>query len=198
MEYVHKTKWTDDLVKQEILKVKDSLKINRMPTRKEIELVTQNARLTSKISRSKGYYGWAKELGLPIKESQTTIGKQYEFQIKEILQNKGFIVRKMPQNYAFDLLVNENVKIDVKVAKPYISNKKFKYHTFNLYKKYATCDIYICICLDENEIIERILIIPAMKLKITQLAVGKDSKYNEFNNRFDYLKKYSSFYQEIY
>ena len=195
MGHTHGIEWTDSLVKEEILKIKESLNIDRMPTRKEIELVTKNSKLTNRISRTKGFYGWAKELNLSIKESETTFGKKYEFIIKELLEKHNFKVEKMVQNYPFDLLVNGNVKIDVKVAKPYISNINSTYHTFNLYKKYASCDVYICVCLTVEEEIERVLIIPSSELKITQLSIGKDSYYNKFNERFDYISKYSDFYK---
>ena len=198
MGHAHGIEWTDLLVKQEILKIKDSLNLDRMPTRKEMELVTKNSKLTSRISRTKGFYGWAKELNLPIKENETTLGKRYEFIIKDLLEKHNFKVDKMTQNYPFDLLVNENVKIDVKVAKPYISDTNSLYHTFNLYKKYASCDIYICVCLTIDGKIERTLIIPSLELKVTQLSVGKDSYYNKFNNRFDYISKYSDFYMQLY
>ncbi len=197
MGYAHGVEWTDELVKKEIIKVKDSLNLKRMPTRKEMELVTKNSRLTNRISRTKGYYGFAKELNLPIKESVTTTGKTYEYKMKNKLEKQGFKVEKMPQNYPFDILINGNVKIDVKVAKPYNAVEGYQYHTFNLYRKYATCDIYICICLDEKEHIERMLIIPSAELKITQLSVGKNSYYNKFDNRFEYITQYSNFYNQI-
>lgn len=197
MGYAHGTEWNDVLVKKEIIKVKNSLNLERMPTRKEIELVTKNSRLTNRISRTRGYYGWAKELNLPIKESETTLGKKYEYKIKNILEEQGFKVEKMQQNYPFDLLINDNVKIDVKVARPYSTTENYIFHTFNLYRKYATCDIYICVCLEKNEDIERILIIPSAKLKNTQLSIGKDSYYNKFNNCFNYIIQYTNFYNQI-
>lgn len=197
MGYAHGIEWTNELVKKEILKIKDCLRLNRMPTRKEIEMTMNNTSLTNRISRTKGYYGWAKELGLSIKDSETTFGKQYEYKIKHLLESKGFQVNKMSQNYSFDLLINDNVKIDVKVAKPYISKDNSTYHTFNLYKKYASCDIYICVCLEDEEAKQRILIIPSKELKITQLSVGKNSIYNKYINRFDYIEKYIDFYNGL-
>lgn len=155
MEYMRRTQWNDDKVKKGILEVKKVLNLKRMPTRKEIETVTGNNSLTSRISRTKGYYGWAKELNLNVKESETTFGKKYEYLVKVFLEELGYNVEKMPQNYSFDLLINNFVKIDVKVAKPYIALDNSIWHTFNLYKKYAYCDIYIALCLDNNENIEK-------------------------------------------
>lgn len=197
MAYMQRIKWTDKLVKEEIMKVIDSLSLNRMPTRKEIEFVTKNSKLTDRINRTKGYYGWAKELNLSIKDSETTLGKKYEFIAKKILEDKGYKVEKMSQNYPFDLLVNDNIKIDVKTGKIFISNVNSRYYTFNLYKKYATCDIYMIICLNENEQIEKLLIIPSNKLKITQLSLGKVSEYDCYINKFNYIDDYDTFYKQL-
>lgn len=197
MGYTHGIKWNDDKVKETILKVKKSLNLNRMPTKKEFELVMGNSSLTSKISRTKGYYGWAKELNLDIKESETTFGKKYEYIVKEYLENKGYQIEKMPQNYSFDLLVNNFVKIDVKVAKPYVASDNTTWHTFNLYKKYAYCDIYVTLCLDNDENIEKMLIIPSIKCQIKQLSVGKESKYDKYNYELKYIDDYIKFYNNL-
>lgn len=197
MGYAHGTQWNDDKVKEEILKIKNTLNLDRMPTRKEIELVMKNNSLTSRISRTKGYYGWAKELNLDIKESETTFGKKYEYIVKEYLEKLGYKIEKMPQNYSFDLLANNFVKIDVKVAKPYLASDNTVWHTFNLYKKYAYCDIYIALCLDNDENTEKMLIIPSSKCQIKQLSIGKKSKYDIYNNQFKYIDKYIEFYNSL-
>lgn len=198
MGYTHGTVWTDELVKKEIVNVMKALNISRMPTRKEIIFVTKNNALSCKISKTKGYYGWAQELNLPIKESETTLGKSYEYIAKQMLEERGFDVKKMAQNYPYDLLINQNIRIDVKVGRPYINkNDGSRYHTFNLYKKYATCDIYMIICLDENENLEKLLIIPANKLKITQLSLGKESIYDKYIDNFELLNFYDRFYSKV-
>lgn len=197
MEYMRRTQWNDDKVKEEILEVKKVLNLKRMPTRKEIETVTGNNSLTSRISRTKGYYGWAKELNLNVKESETTFGKKYEYIVKDFLEELGYNVEKMPQNYSFDLLINNFVKIDVKVAKPYTSLDNSIWHTFNLYKKYAYCDIYIALCLDNNENIEKMLIIPSSKCQIKQLSVGKKSKYDIYDYQLKYIDNYINFYNSL-
>lgn len=197
MGYTHGYKWTDTEVKKQILQVKEALCLDRMPTRNEIQKVMNNTSLTDRISRTKGYYGWAKELKLNIKSSETSFGKKYEKIIREILENKKYKVKNMSQNYHFDLLINENVRIDVKVAKPYKNRDNSIYHTFNLSKKYSSCDIYIIVCLDNNECIERLLIIPSYKCKITQLSIGKESIYNIYQNRFDFIDKYINFYNNL-
>lgn len=196
MGYAHGNRWTDEKVREEILKVKETLCLDRMPTRNEIIRVTNSYSLPSKISKTKGYYGWAKELNLKIKDSETTFGKEQEFYIKTELENMGYKVDKMAQNYPYDLLLNDNIRIDVKASRLY-KGEAGDYYTFNLYKKYATCDIYICLCYSEDKQLEKTLIIPAHKLKITQLSIGKTSVYDKYKDRYDLIDKYDLFYQEV-
>ena len=196
MAYTHGIKWTNKKVQEEIHKVMRSLNVERMPTRNEIINVTKSNALPCAISRGKGYYGWAKELGLQVKNSETTFGKQSEYDVKSILEKLNYKVEKMPQNYPFDLLVNENIKIDVKSSRLY-KGPQGSFYTFNLEKKYASCDIYIILCLKENDDIDKLLIIPSNKLKITQLSVGKESKYDIYKNNYKTIQEYDEFYKKL-
>lgn len=196
MGYAHGIKWTNEKIKEEILRVKDTLMLDRMPTRTEIIKVTNSSALPCKITKTKGYYGWAKELKLKIKDSETTFGKKQELFIKNKLEGMGYKVGQMTQNYPYDLLVNDNIRIDVKASRLF-KGEAGNYYTFNLYKKYATCDIYICLCYSDNEQLDKVLIIPAHKLKITQLSVGKTSIYDVYKDRYDLIDKYDLFYQEV-
>lgn len=195
MGYARGIKWTDELIKSEILKVKEELSLDRMPSRKEIVNHTGNNALTCKIAKTLGYYGWAEKLGLSIKNSETTLGKAYEYYVTEWLEDDGFKVERMSQNYPFDLLINDNVKIDVKVSNLY-EGTKGSYYTFNIEKRYATCDIYICVCVENNEV-KKTLIIPSKELKLTQLSIGKNSIYDKYVDRYDYIQKYDYLYKII-
>jgi hypothetical protein len=195
MKHTYEKKWTDELIQSEIIKVKEALNLNRMPTRKEISKVMGNESLTGKISKTIGYYGWAKKLGLNIKNSETTFGKAYECYATEWLENLGYKVDKMSQNYPFDLLINDNIKIDIKTSNLY-KGSKGSYYTFNLEKRYATCDIYICVCVENNNI-KKTLIIPSKDLRLTQLSIGKKSIYDKYIDRYDYIQKYDYLYKNI-
>lgn len=197
MGHTHGTKWTSEMVKEEIFKVMTALGIERMPSRSEIESITGNASLTCKISKSGGFYYWADKLGLDRKESGTLLGNKYEYIIKDELTTKGYSVEKMSIKHPYDLLINENIKVDVKVAKPYITPDNSRYHTFNLYDGVPTCDIYIATSLDENDEIEKVFVIPSKYANKTQLSIGNISKYDKYINRWDYIEKYNQFYQEL-
>ena len=190
-------KWDDNKVRQEILNVKNTLGIERMPSRQEIDLVTQNTALSNKIMKTKGMRGWAKELGLDLKNSETKLGQEYELIIKDMIEKRGYKVDKMTTRHPYDLLVNNSIKIDVKVSR-YYHGETYKYHTFGLGKKYHNCDIFICVGIDKEENIEKILIIPSKFLMdIRQLSVGIKSEYDKYNEAWEYLDKYDRFYKEL-
>ena len=194
MGYAFGTQWNDNLIKEEILKVMKVLNINRMPTSVEIERVTNNGKLTSAISRRGGYKCWAKKLNLSQSECETRIGLKEELYIKTFLESKGYKVEKMSTRHPYDLLINGNIKIDVKAANKYTSPTGWSSYSFNLEKNSPTCDIYVIRCLQDN----KTLVIPSKFLKQTQLCItNKESKYDKFKDRWDYLEKYDKFYKNL-
>lgn len=190
--------WDDKLIEKEIFKVIKALNLNRMPSKSEIELVTKNTALTNKISKTGGFYKWAERLKLKIKNSETKLGYDYELEIRDRLRSKGYKVETTWCRHPYDLIVNDSIKIDVKVAKPYFNEKVGRFHTFNLEKLPHTCDIYIAIVLDEEDIEEKVLIIPSKNIcNIRQLSIGKKSEYDIYMNRWDYIINYSNFYKQL-
>ena len=179
MGYAFGTKWSDELIKEEILKVMKALNINRMPSSDEIKLVTNNSKLTNAIRRHGGYLQWSARLRLHQSECETRTGLNSEIKIKEIHESKGYKVEKMTTRHPYDLLVNENIKIDVKAANKYESPTGWSSYSFNLEKANPTCDIYIICCLQDN----KTLIIPSKFLKQTQLCItNKVSKYDIYKD----------------
>lgn len=198
MGYSHGTHWDDGKIKAEIIKVKNYLEIERMPTRNEINSVYGNNNLSCAISKRKGYYGYAKELNLKIKKSCTTTGKTYEHIASDLLQEKGYKVTRMPQNFPYDLLINDCVKVDVK-ASHLFRGKNGNFYTFSTEKPFATCDIYLLIELDDNDNASRLMVVPS-KFVFTnsQISVGtENSKYHVFTDRFDYIDTLSDFWRKI-
>lgn len=195
MGYSHGQKWTDELIKQEVLSIMKTLNISRLPTKSECEQVTGNQSLTNAITRHFGWYKLAEYMNLEIKESDTTTGKVAESLAEKVLIDKGFLVERMPQNHPFDLLVNNTVKIDVKASHLY-KCKNGNFYSFNLGNKNHPCDFYMLLELnDENEIL-RIMIVPSLSvMKIKQISVGADSKYHKYTNHFDYIKALSDYWK---
>lgn len=190
-------KWTEELIISEIYKVMKALNIERMPSNSEIRKVTGSYALTNKLVKTGGMYFWANKLGLKTKVGETQVGTKYETIIADNLRDKGYKVESMSTRHPYDLLVNGDVKIDIKVARPYEHEAIGRFHTFNLEKKHPTCDIYIPVALSDNGQIQRIFIIPSKFLKITQLSVGEKSKYDKYINRWDYINDYVDFYKNI-
>ena len=199
LELNHKSnivRLNDNEAKNLILKVIKELGLNRMPSNSEIHKVFGNYRLHNYIVRHGGYRKFAEEMDLKLKASETQLGQDFELIIENIINNKGFDTLRMSTGHPFDLLINNVVKVDVKVSRPHMKDK-YRVHTFGINKKYGSCDIYLAIALDENDNIEKFLVIPSHHLRITTLCIGVNSKYDTYNNRFDYIEKYIDFFKSI-
>ena len=195
MGHTHGTQWTDELIKQKVLEVIGALKLDRMPSRKECENYFHSTGLTNAISRRYGWYNLAKELGVEVKESETHFGKTYEAQAAEMLQSMGFEVRRMAQNFPYDLLVDDCIKVDVKASKLYRGNQG-SFYTFNLEKPFATCDFYLLLAISGDGSINRRMVVPSNQvIANNQISIGEQrSKYHRFTDRFDLIEAVAAFW----
>lgn len=194
MGYVYGTRWTCEKIETELKKVQKALDIERMPTNNEMKMVTKNTKLSNAIRRNGGFLVWSIKIGANQSECETRLGFDGEMKIKSILENMGYKVDKMTTKHPYDLLANDNIKIDIKTAHRYTSDTGWSSYSFNLEKKNPTCDIYIFYCIDDD----KILVIPSKYLKQTQLCItDKKSKYDKYRDRYDYLKKYDEFYRNV-
>jgi hypothetical protein len=188
-------KWTNEKIKDALLESIKILQIDRMPTAAELKSIGRND-LHCKVSRTKKYRGWAEELGLEMKNSETTKGNRYEFhvldKIKEV--SNHLFIRKMSTKHPFDLLVNDCVKVDVKVGSAH-NHFGARAHTFGLHKKYSSCDIYICVALDEHEEIESYFIIPSPHVQLVTLNIGTNSKYNKYKDNWNFIYHFVNEYE---
>lgn len=183
-------------IENKINEITCHLNIDRMPTSSEIRECKDGDSLHNLITRNGGYRFWAEKLNLELKESETKIGQDFELVAKSILESKGFEVEKMSTKHPFDLLVNDLVKVDVKVGNPYLLRGS-RCHTFGLSKQYASCDIYLIFALEESGEVERTLVIPSQFARVVTLSIGENSKYNRYIDEFDYISKYSKFLSGI-
>lgn len=198
MGYTHGTNWTDEMVKQSVSGMVKDCGLDRMPSKSEIEDYFKNTALTNVISKRYGFYNLAKQLGLEVKKSDTYFGKKYEEIALQKLINMGFLVDKMSTRHPYDLLVNAGIKIDVKASKLYKSPNG-NFYSFNLEKKFVTCDIFILFCLRDDGFIEREYIVPSVSVvNNTQISIGeKNSKYSIFLSKWDLLSDYDRFLTQI-
>ncbi len=198
MGYTHGKKWSHEDTRSEIYKVMKCLNIDRMPSSVECNRVTGNSRLTSIIGHRGGFNWMAKHLGLSQSKCETRLGRNTEVKIKEILENKGYEAKQMVIKHPYDLLINNNIKVDVKASHKYQSKDGWTSYSFNLEKSNPTCDIYIVVCIDDDDNFERILVIPSKFLKQTQLCItGGKSKYDIYKDRWNYIEQYDKFYQSV-
>ncbi len=199
MGYTHGYRWTDHDIKQAVITVVDSCGLDRMPSRKECVDFYNSESLANAVSRRYGgWYKLANDLGLPIKKSETYLGKIHEGVATNMLTDRGFSVVRMPQNFPYDLLVDDAVKVDVKASRLY-RGKLGNFYTYNLEKKYATCDLYILFALDdESNIVDTYIVPSKFVINNTQISIGEfNSKYHKFKDRWDYIADMSRYINSL-
>lgn len=197
MGYTKGIEWSDELIREKILEVVNGMELDRMPSRKEVEAFYGDSCLTNAISRRGGWYQLASDLDLPIKQSETYFGKSHEKQVRDILISMGHEVRQMPQNFPYDLLVDDCVKIDVKVSRLY-EGAAGNFYSFNLEKPFCTCDIYVLRLMQKSGTISSLIVPSKFVPTNTQISVGeKNSKYHRFLEKWDFINDYIAFFDSV-
>lgn len=194
MGYSHGHKWTYEDAFNKVKKCIDVMGYSSMPTTKELKDFYGESGLAVKLNKR---IDWKekimRDLEIKYKDCETTKGKKYECLASEILIKNGFRVERMTTKEHFDLLVDGVVKVDVKVGKRWYIEAS-QANSFGIHKKYATCDVYMLIALNDNCQNERIFIIPSFLARNqSTLTIGKNSKYDKWINRYDIINNYSSF-----
>lgn len=183
--------WTEEKIKEQILLCINGLGLHRMPSKKEVDTYFGNYALSNKITKGKGFYGWAKELQLPPKRSDTLTGKAGEAIAKAYLEQNGFLVEQMSMRHPYDFLVNGVVKVDVKYSRLYQTGK-WGFYSFRLEKKYPTCDVYLLIS-DSPKGEHTFFVVPSKDVMQTQISIGEYmSSYHRYINRLDILTQYET------
>lgn len=187
--------YTEEEIKNRILQCVKILSIDRMPSRSEILRVENNSGLHSQICRGYGYYGWAEKLGLPIKQTETSMGKGYEKIFLEDCANKGYLAEQMTMKNAYDILVSGNIKVDVKSSRLY-HGPHGNFFAFNLEKKNHNCDLFALYCCNDDLTEHDLYLVPScFVMNKNQISIGeKKSKYHIFKDRWDYVDMYDKFY----
>ena len=198
MGYTHGERWTKERVIAGIREVINALEIDRMPSRHECEEYFGDTRLGNVITKHYGWYKLAEELSLPIKRSETEFGKHCERITADALTSRGFSVVQMAQNFPYDLLVNDCVKVDVKASR-LCKGPHGNFYSFGVGKAYATCDIYILLAVNDQGQLSRTMVIPSsIVVDNRQISVGEhNSKYHQFTDRYDLIEKMSVTMQKI-
>lgn len=200
MGYTHGTKWKDGDVENAIMEIVKTNKLDHFPSKREMIEFYGNMALANKVSRSGGSRYYADLLNLKIVSCESDFGNFYEeFAIDDIREKTGFDSVHTDIKYPYDILTSGNIKVDVKASKKiHRKNSVFPYHSFNLEKREPTCDLFIFYCLDDDCDILKTVIIPSCILAgKTQVGMGGLSKWEVYENKWDYFFMYDDFYKKI-
>lgn len=199
MAYAHGTKWGPDLVEETLKEIIENCKCKFFPSQSEIDKYMGNTTLSNAIRRNGGYEYWANKFGMDRKECESSFGYEYEQKCSEFLTNEyGYDCEMMKTKYPYDLTVNKHIKVDVKACRLYVSRNNASYYTFNLEKTNPTCDIYVCYCTKDNEIVKTYVIPSKEVYGKSQLSIGANkSTYDVYLDKWDIFEKYNSFYNQL-
>ena len=199
MGYTRGIIWTDEDVVNTINKIIEIHQLDHFPTHSEMDNYTGNSSLSAKVSKSGGTRYWANKMNLPIKQCESELGNDYELLAMELIKlNTGYESCQTKPRYPYDLLVNNSIKVDVKVSYPFLASKNgATSNTFNLEKREPTCDIFILFCLNEEGTLIKTVIIPSNVLfGRTQVGIGKKSKWDYFIDKWNYISEYGEFFDK--
>lgn len=194
MGYSYGTKWTNEMVEMAIKDVMQKAKIKSMPTHSVIKRVTGSDALSNAIRRRGGTRYWANKLGLELKKCESEMGRNYECECMSILTTLGFDSELTKARYPYDILANNNIKIDVKSSNLYVGENG-SFYSFHLEKEKPTCDVFVCYCID-NKTTTKIYILPSCVVSgKTMLSIGKNrSKYDRYIDNWAVIKQFDEFY----
>ena len=199
MAYSHGQKWNEEKIVEALRFMIDKRGMNTMPTHSEIKEFFGDNALVCAMSKRNGTKYYAKLLGMETKECESKFGDQLEdYCVLQIQEKLGLDGEKTKPRYPYDILVNRNVKVDVKASRPFNNYGNAKYYTFNLEKKEQTCDIFVFYCINQNNEIEKTLVIPSTVLSgKNQLAVGKSSMYDKYIDQWCFISDYNKFMTDL-
>lgn len=197
MGYTHGTRWNDDLIKEELGRVIARFNLKVFPSVKQLNVLNGNHALSNAICKRGGMRYWAEKTNLPLKECETFFGEEYERECFDKLSSLGYEVEQMTTRFPYDLTANKHIKIDVKVGKLYTNKKLGSFYTFNLEKRYPTCDVYVCYCVNALCDIEKVYVIPSKVMYgKKQLSIGQtESIYDSYKDDWEVIKIYDEFYK---
>ena len=186
-------KWNEEKIQEGIYSVMKKNKTENMPSSKLIYETNNSFALSIAIERNGGFHYWANKLGLKQNKSETRFGNIYEQECLRYLTDHKYNGEAMTTKYPYDIFV-DGVKIDVKASNLFKCNHGV-FYTFNLEKKYPTCDIFVAYCIENQEQIKKVYVIPSIVLQgKTQLSIGeKTSIYDRYLNAWEIIDDYKNF-----
>jgi len=196
--YSHGRRWSKSDIENSLKEVMQKTNTATLPSRSLMKLITGDTALSNAVKRSGGTKYWAEKLNVDIKQCESKMGYEYECKCSAYLESLGYDSKLTKTRHPYDIIVNGNIKIDVKSSNLF-HGKAGNYYTFNLEKTNPTCDIFVCYCINEKDDVQKIYVIPSCVLSgKSQLSIGKEtSKYDKYIDNWSLLKKYNQFYNGI-
>lgn len=198
MGFSHGKEWNDEKIEKAIKEVMKLAKIETFPTHSLMDKVTGNTSLSNVISKHGGTAYWAKKLNLETLRCESKFGYEFECECMNLLISKfGYDCELTKVRYPYDVIVNNNIKIDVKSSHLY-SCRNGCFYTFNLEKEKPTCDIFVCYCVKDEQIAKVYVIPSCVTSGKTQLSIGENhSKYDTYKNDWHIVEVYNEFYEKL-
>ena len=194
--------WNKDNIEKALRYMVEQTGQKTLPTHAETKKFYGNYKLSNAMRRNGGPRYWGERMNLEFKDCDSRKGEQFEdYFVAEMLE-KGFDAERVNYDeprFPFDVLINGCVKVDVKVARVFGSDKQ-GYYSFNLEHKKHSCDFFVCYCLDSSgENIVKTYIIPASIMDgKSQIGVGlSQSKDDAYSGRYDLMGQTCEFYDSL-
>jgi hypothetical protein len=198
MGYTHGKRWSEEIIIEEVSKFVKENKMDTFPTHTEIKSCVGMEGLAAAISKHGGTKYFSEKMNLKIKECESKFGEEYELlTIKKIEELFDYRCRKTKPRYPYDIIVNDNIKIDVKVSRQFLTNCNSWQNSFNLEKIDPTCDIFVFYCLDNDGNYLKTVILPSCCVSgKNQIGIGKKSKYDDYIDAWNIISDYNKFYEK--
>lgn len=190
------SKWSYDKALKLVKEIVEHYNLNHFPTLRQMNEYCGDASLSAYLTKTVGLKQMAEQLGLPIKDSETKTGWIGEDILEGKLQELGYNIRKQSTICPYDFVVGYT-RIDCKYSKIYHSPNG-GFYSFNLESKNHDCDIFILIC-EDDEGNRKFYVVPnVFVFNQSQISIGLNrTKWEKFENRFDYIDKFENFYKEM-
>lgn len=183
-----RSKWTDSKIENDLREITVSL--GHFPSDPDLQKMGRGD-LSNAVNKRGGIISWSERLGLPRVHSDSDTGWDGEKAVQTILESKGFgIERSSAVKAPYDLLINGNVRCDVKTAKQATYNlntgKPWSAWFYRIGKAVQS-DIVILYRSDLNDC----FVLPWKEVGTTNITISPSSpKYGKFKDRFDIIESY--------
>ena len=192
--------WNEEKICNSINEIITQCNLNHFPTHKEMDEYYGNCGLSCAVSKYGGSRYFEKLFGLEISKCDNTVlGEKYEsICIEDIKANTGLDSILTQRRYPYDLLVDGNVKVDVKAS---VELKDIpNCYSYNLEKLNQTCDLYVFYGISRltHKVLQTV-IIPSCKIKTKQFCISNKDRYGylkTYKDRWDLIQRYNDFFRQ--